>query len=268
MNLLQVYKYCRWLSLDVTVGAIVFLAYWGKYYGVFIPLPVYAALGSAVWLVYTADHLMDARRTDVATPRHLFHQRNRKGLNIGVGLVLAGAAFNLFWLPAEILLTGSVLAGLCVAYLLAVYLFPRMWCKEPVVAVVYACGIFLPPCVLAGRSVLTDALLLMDMMLLALANLVLFSIFDRKEDALAGFGSLALRLGNRASSVLLWVVLAVLVTGNLMAALFVNGAPYWLFVVMATLLSLPLFFPHFFGKNERYRTLGDGVFLVPLFFML
>ena len=64
------------LSLDVALGAGVLSLVLGRYIGFRVPVMVLLALVISVWVIYTIDHLLDAKSiTHQATSfRHHFHQ--------------------------------------------------------------------------------------------------------------------------------------------------------------------------------------------------
>lgn len=103
------------LSLDAPLVALVWQAWWAHAAGVPL-LPAHrAALGLAVWAIYLADRLADARqpeRPDTATVRHRTVRRRWKPLGGLLAAVLAAlAAVTLFGgLP-----TADVRAGLLLA---------------------------------------------------------------------------------------------------------------------------------------------------------
>ena len=83
-------SYFRLLSLDVVLGACVSTLFVAKYLGVVLPNLVVVALGVAVWVIYTTDHLLDGSKA-VSTPltrRHQFHQKNRKPIFFILVLVM------------------------------------------------------------------------------------------------------------------------------------------------------------------------------------
>ena len=196
----HIYKYLRWLSLDIVLGAIFFLAYLEKYYQTDLSGNVYMALASAIWLIYTTDHLLDARSLGVPTSdRHAFHKKYYKQLIFVAGAILCLGFVNIYFLEIEIIRNGAILSAISVAYLLLVYFIRKLWVKEVVVAMVYAVGIFLGPWTMIDHLSLWDHLLLIQLIGIALLNLLIFSYYDRMTDLQDGFNSIVLRLGTRVS---------------------------------------------------------------------
>lgn len=264
------YKYFRWLSLDVVVGAIFFLFFLKEYYSIDVHLSVYLALASAVWLIYTTDHLIDARKVSKPSgARHQFHQRYFISILFSAGMVLTLALVNVYYLPEPVLRNGALLSSACVGYLMVVYFFKKLWVKELLVAAVYAIGIFLAPLTLTGGGFAgPDMVLVFQLTLIAFMNLMIFSFYDSVHDAKDGFGSLVLRLGPDRASVLIHSV--ALFSFMLAGILFVMNKEIiqLLYLVMTALLHMLHLIPRVYSVNERFRTVGDAVFYVPAIFLL
>ncbi|WP_258103097.1 hypothetical protein [Marinoscillum sp. MHG1-6] len=262
------YKYFRWLSLDIVLGAIVFLAFLEKHYSQEIQLTVYFALAAAVWLIYTADHLIDSAQAE-GSPRRRFHQKYYKVLIFIGGLIFILAILNLPFLPGEVLRSGAVLSASCISYLLLVFFFKRLWVKEVLVAVGYAIGIFLAPLSMLNRLDASDTMMVVQLFIIALINLVIFSRFDIEEDTGQGFGSIAIRIGLRNTDtlikalILLSAVLSVIGL-NLGHGIFFIQLSY---LMMTGVLAIVDYWPSYFNINERFRLVGDAVFYVPVIFL-
>ena len=105
-------------------------------------------LAIVVWMIYTADRLLDVRNHTNApgqmplTTRHRFHANNTDLLWGAVGGLGAVGAVMVFFLPAPVVRFGAVLGVLCVAYVLAVYQLrdrhPALAAKEPLVALLFS----------------------------------------------------------------------------------------------------------------------------------
>src|SRR5690606_1730538 len=90
---IKAYQYVNILSLDVAAGAVIGSAFFAHLFGAHVAPIVYVALALTVWVVYTLDHLRDARSIPgvAATDRHRFHQQYFKVL---MGLVLLITAID------------------------------------------------------------------------------------------------------------------------------------------------------------------------------
>ena len=264
----QIYKYLRWLSVDIVLGAIFFLAYLGKYFQVEISIPTYIALASAIWLIYTADHLFDAYKTEEpSTNRHAFHKWYFKQLILAGGLVMILALINLWFLDVQIIRNGAILSAISVAYLMLVYFVKRLWAKEILVAIVYATGIFLAPISEVGLD-MYNGILVFQLAGIAFLNLLVFSKMDIESDARDGFNSIALKLGAQKSEMLILGIVLLLFVSFIGMANFYEGRIQLLYGLMTGILFMINAKPSYFSVNERFRTVGDGIFYLPALFLL
>ena len=85
----KLYKYLQILSIDVCLGACISCWMIAHYLEVSLSFWTYAVLACTVWLIYTADHLLDAYKISkqlkekATTDRHIFHQHYFKPI-VGV----------------------------------------------------------------------------------------------------------------------------------------------------------------------------------------
>lgn len=120
------------LALDAPVVAVVWLHAFARAFGTTVPWPVTAGLFVAVWSIYLADRLIDARclrEIGCATSRHRFAASYRKEMTallllalasggwlvltrIDVGLVLAAVSLMLVVLMLVVLLYFGVFVSL------------------------------------------------------------------------------------------------------------------------------------------------------------
>ncbi|MEP4535063.1 MAG: UbiA family prenyltransferase [Cyclobacteriaceae bacterium] len=263
------YKYFRWLSLDIVLGAIVFLAFLCQHYQITISIHVYFALASAVWLIYTADHLLDSRKPAISERRR-FHKRHFRIIGVICGVTFSLALFNVYFLPVQVIKAGAVLSALCILYLTLVYFLRGLWFKELLVAFGYAAGVFLGPFSLSPKWELVDWLLVVELAIVALINLLIFSIYDLEEDQKEGFGSIPNRMGMEASKRLINLLLLSSVTLSLLIAGISSetSAILVVYLIMSLILGSVLWLPRYYGINERFRLVGDAVFFLPLLFLL
>lgn len=261
------YRYFRWLSLDIVLGAIFFLRYLAHFYQVALSVHVYFALGSAIWLIYTIDHLVDGKTVQTETmDRHSFHRHHTKSLILLGGFILILALANVFFLDEQLIKAGALLSIGCVMYLLLVFFIRSLWIKEFLVAVTYAGGIFLAPLVYAETTWL-DGVYVLELAGVALLNLLIFSVFDTHKDLLDGVNSLALRMGRVMTN---WVIgLLGMTLMVLSAVLFIllREPLQGLYLLMTLILMIIQIFPGFFSQNERFRIVGDGVFYLAALFV-
>lgn len=265
----EVYKYFRWLSLDIVLGAIIFLSFLESFYNLSLSIHIYFALASAIWLIYTADHLVDSAKVRISQRRE-FHKKHFKTLIFLGGVVLALAFLNVYFLPYRILQNGAILSSFCIGYLLIVYFVPSLWFKEVLVSVGYASGVFLAPITLKETVNLFDIIFAIHLLVVALINLLVFSYYDKEEDEHSGFASLPIRLGLKKTQLLINVLVASsLVLSFFWMLIYDSLIELELIYVLMTLVLAAIYWkPSYFKIKERYRIAGDAIFYLPVLFLL
>ncbi len=223
-------------------------------------------LGTTVWLIYTIDHLLDVKKLKkkASTERHQFHQDNFKILvKITISILLVNLSL-LFFLPQELIFSGSALALVVLIYLLF-NKYLRSF-KEIVVAIFYTWGVSLPV-----LSQLKDPinshqqLLLIHFSITALMNLILFSIMERKSDLKDNTFSFAVIKGE-AQTKFFFLLLVIIAVGIFLSQLRLNQNFAYEIILLSMNIVLGVLFVF---RNQSlikryYRLIGDGVFLLPL----
>ncbi|MEL6193191.1 MAG: hypothetical protein AAFR66_14130 [Bacteroidota bacterium] len=277
MNWEAGYAYIRHLSLDVVAGAICSGAMVAQLLQVEMPWVWWASLPVGVWLIYTADHLLDADRLGESahTDRHRFHFKFSKSIKIIWLLTLGICLLVIPWYsPKELLVAGLFLGGMVGIHLLLVNLIGNkvsiFFQKELGVGVIYSLGVWLGP--LAIYNKLPDiGLLIMfaQFCLLAFINLIIFSHYDRKVDELDGSSSLVRAISEkRLTQLIIGCSLFLLLTSAFLITKGDSISIQLIYLLMLGILLATYFFPKMFEKNERFRSLGDGVFILPILALL
>ncbi|OQX30678.1 MAG: hypothetical protein B0D96_12365 [Candidatus Sedimenticola endophacoides] len=274
------YRLLSILSLDVVAGVAACSALVSRLCGVSMGPWFYLVLALSVWVVYTADHLLDAWRLGrrAHTQRHRFHHRHFSTLVFLIlTLALADIALVVTYLHPRILLGGLALLGVTLVYFSALgRLRARrslLLQKELMVAGVYAAGVWVGPAALRGRPLsLEEWLLLMMLWMLVYAVVLIFSVIERDEDHADGHPSLATRLGPVACRRLIHLLLVLIAAQGLY--LILHGTPglarqcALLFIGMGGFILLMERCSGWFGVNYRYRYAGEWVFWSPLLLLL
>lgn len=225
-----------------------------------------AALALSVWIIYTIDHLIDAKEIKgyAATTRHRFHQQHFNILLLALVLAIAIVSVLLFFIRVQVLYGGLLLIGAVLLYLL-LHRYLKIP-KEILISILYTCGVLLPSLMVTSLSLQALPLTSIVMfMLSAFANLLVFSWYDYEKDKQDGFKSIAITLGKNNTQVIVCLIgLVSIVLGWLAKD---NTAALLIFSMIAVQVML-IFFPFFFEKQERYRLVGDGAFMLPLFYLI
>lgn len=266
---LSILSAIRWLSLDVVAGGVIFTLAIGKVANVELHWSIPTALGCCIWLIYTLDHLIDGNSIDrnPSMERHAFHKKYRKPIFIVFVLVACFGLRLLFFLPYETLIYGCVLLGLVGLYFLSIWLFKIYFAKEIFIAVLYACGIFLGSFSLKTSLDVVVYLLFVQTVLMAAINLLLFSFYEVAHDTQDGHQSWATHFGvvkTLNHLLVLLFLLGLTIAGSFFSSLSVDQLVLQLiFAGMSLILAAIYFAPQWFKKHERFRWVGDLVFLFP-----
>ncbi|MEL6675760.1 MAG: hypothetical protein AAFR61_26365 [Bacteroidota bacterium] len=263
----------RILSLDVVLGALASGVMAAAVLQVEMPLSWWVILPLSVWVVYTLDHLLDAMRLtgEAHTPRHQFHQRHLKSLQIVWGIAFAICVFVApFWVPRPFLALAVGMGGLVILHLGLVWWvgdrISWVYHKELGVGGIYALGVWGGPAVLAPEINLADGLLFSQFFLLAMINLYTFSCYEIAIDELDGHSSFVRAIGvNRTQWLIKGLACLILLIG-LIGWGMLELTPWAESIVflMLGLLLLVSWRTEYFGQNERYRAWADGAFLIPM----
>lgn len=271
-------KIAQILSLDVVLGAIISSMFVAKFLSVYLPFSHYSALGIAVWLIYTADHLADARkiRHRAHSARHRFHQRYFKAVSIAWFIVALLGLYNLSYLPRQLVILGLSLAALVGMYFLLIRLLPRprFFHKEFVIAFLYASGIFLAPLYqLSERPGFLIMLFFMQYLLLALINVLLISWYEKDIDQADGHSSFVTLTGVKKSKLTISICQTLLYVSIALGIFYYPAfEKFLLFQSILLLMGITLHSisrkPNYFTESERYRYWADAVFYFPIIYLL
>lgn len=267
-EVIKLYRLFNLLSLDVAVGAVIGSLFFAKIFEVAPSVPSLISLGLTVWIIYTADRLLDIRDVmgEAASERHHFHQQHQKKLVLWLIMITIIDFGLIFFLPAAILKHGITLSFVIAMYLL---FRKRLYIsKELLVAILYTTGVLLP--VWPSSNMSSDNfLLILLFFLIALLNLIIFSWFEKKNDIKDKQTSVATIIDEK--SIRFVLIGLFVITFSVCYFLTLQLAYYFvalIFFVM-TLMLLSLFlFKGFFLRNGYYRMVGDAVFLLPLIYLL
>lgn len=267
----KVYRLFQALSLDIAIGAVILSTAMANYYGVSLTWPVQLCLFIAVWLIYTFDHLMDGERAlqDQLSYRHLIHRCYRKQIVYACIMSILVGVGSIFLLPSQVILWGVTAAAFIVIYFILVR-FTVFWAKEVFVALGYTAGVFLAPMALLPQWPNAGELwLAAGVFLVALINLLLFSLYDYQLDKQNGFHSLAIRLGSETTKEVIGILLTI--TSLLIGWMLINHPSdlmFWILLVMTASLVTIHLRPAVFQHRDNYRILGDGIFFLPSFYLI
>ncbi|WP_323755718.1 UbiA family prenyltransferase [Roseivirga sp.] len=268
------------LSLDVTAGAIICSLYVAKLLGVRLESSMLIGLGVAIWLIYTIDHLFDAKKGSGSSTnqRHAFHHKYFKQITYtALGIFIVGVV-NLYYLPWVTTKLGLILALLVLIYIGSLHLLKlnKTWHKEFLAAIIYSFGVFVAPLSLLAHLDPFVFYIFMVFFLIVLSNLLVFPVFEHESDRSNNIQSIVTIYGNvfvRKLTIVILVFNVLLIVGGIVYLNPVMTGARWLsseyiLFVMTLVLAMLLIFPSFFQRNDRYRLAGDGIFFFPLIYIL
>lgn len=260
------------LSLDITAGAIISCMFLAEVLEVEVTNTMLIGLGIAIWLIYTIDHLLDARKVkgEATNPRHAFHQRFYNPILALALLAFIGGLINCFFLPESTLILGFCLSIASALYFLYLKLNKVHRQKELFAALVYTLGIFIAPLSLRLQLDWFVGIMLLQFFLLAYANLLLFPLYELETDALEGMNSIARRKGGQYTERMLRMVLGLnLIISSLIIVLTEDFYRVEMIIfAMNFALIMLMSKAQFLKRYQLYRILGDGIFFLPGLYLL
>lgn len=267
-EVIKFYRLFNLLSLDVALGAVIGSLFFIKIYEVEVSYPSLISLGITVWIIYTADRLLDVQDVagEAASDRHRFHQRNQKKLKYGIVTAMFADIALIFFMPLEVIKNGMFLSGVVVVYIL---LRRKLHIsKELLVAILYTAGVLLPAWP-EYQMRLIQYLPILAFFLIALINLIIFSWYEKENDLKDRQDSIATLVDER--SIRFMLIGSFVVTFTISFCLFFIPVYHFMALVfIAMTIVLFLIFRHrkYFASSEYYRLVGDAVFLFPILYML
>ncbi|MCP4522554.1 MAG: hypothetical protein GY827_12810 [Cytophagales bacterium] len=269
----SLYRFLNILSIDVALGACTMSFLVGDFLGVFPSHFSHIVLFLSVWAVYTIDHLYDAHqlKEKAISTRHQFHYKHKKLLTILLIIaILTASGISFTLLPTSTLLYGFGVTIFVLFHLLLVkFLGSKVSIfvqKELSVALTYALGICIPSLsIYLGAINLEQSLFFIQLLLLAFINLCQFSFFDYSIDEQNAQTSIVRFLGKKKATYLIWILLILQFIVNGVSLIEgIHSMHQLILLSMGIVLLIIFIFKNFFAINNRYRFLGDAIFLFPL----
>ena len=270
-------RYIRILSLDIVLGACISSLFFARILQVSLPPMVIYMLATCVWIIYTVDHLSDARKISVPalTVRHAFHQDYFKTLLL-IALILIFSDFAvLFLIPWEVIRAGIFLSGAVALYFVIMMLLPTFFAyvKELLAAFLYTAGICLPALSLY-RGALSSAAItaVFQFFLIVFLNLLSFSYTDYQIDMQERHASLAVKVGRKSLFRIIRTVSVIFLLSFPFEYIYLNVSVLKPEHIVLFLMVLPFLaaacFPKIMNRADVFRAVGDSVFLFPLFVLI
>ncbi len=269
-KILGIYKIINILSLDVAAGAVICASFFGRLLEVSILPQGLTSLGLTVWIIYTADHLLDARKLkqDASTQRHRFHQRHFKSLLLVLIVAVLVDATQIYFIRSMVFVT-----GLALSFLVGIYFLIQQrigFLKEFFGTLLYTGGVLLAPLSVNDQLSSSIILLILQFGITAWINLLLFSWMDKSRDEKDSHRSFATTFGLMMTRRILLLLFAVIgALGIIQFVIFSFDTMATLIIMLMNVLLLLIFLKRdYFEREDRYRLLGDAVFLLPVIYLI
>jgi hypothetical protein len=254
--------------LDVASGAIISSLFFAKIYGTSPSFISLLSLGLTVWLIYTADRLLDVwdAKGEVSTERHQFHKKYQNALVRCLVFIAIIDAGLIFFMPILIIKRGLFLSIMVIGYVFLrrnLYIF-----KEFSVAVLYTAGVILPAMPPTPIK-LNGYLPILQFFLIALLNLIIFSWYEKDRDLYDKQESIATQIDEQIiRSILLVMFFAAFVISG---SIILLDKAYYVSLVLSVMTATHLLIflrRKLFERNYLYRMAGDAAFLFPIIYIL
>ena len=146
--------YWHLLSLDAPTVAMLWTWFIAQSNGVKLPLTSVLAMGVAVWILYAADRLLDARSSEASQLelRHLFHRNHRSAFQAGIALASLTLVVLISRIHPAALRLYAILSAPLIGYFVLIHLrhqistarpTPRLP-KEIAVGIFFSAATFIP----------------------------------------------------------------------------------------------------------------------------
>lgn len=214
---------------------------------------------------------MDVKKTNGQpnTLRHTFHFKNKKKLQLSVGITFVLVFILFVFLPSLhfVIIPGIILAAIIACFLGLFYFFGKRiaFMKEFLIATFYVLGIVLAPSALFEKSIPASFYSLVVLyFLVAWVNLLILSYLDKESDQKDGFDSI---INWIAPKKLKQVILSLGTLGIIFSIiLLLLQNSYFNIYTIVLLLMLLIHMVYFLdekNQKETIRRILEGSFLLP-----
>lgn len=270
------YYYIRLLSIDIVLGVLAGGIYAVKIFNISVPLVFWLLLPATVWFIYIADHLTDGLKAafkPVSAKYRFYLVHAKTFLYTLLFIFLFNIVLFIVYLGHYLRIFGVVAAFLVLIYFAVHNLSGKnnryFMQKEILIALVYTFGIFGAPLWISGKIEPWQVLILTGYMAMALANVLICSLYDVEADKAMNQSSMATRKGTRLTRLAIALVLICsYIISFLMAAIF----HYYFYAILhfsiSSIFLLLLLIPSKVPDNELYGIITDAAFFLPALVLL
>jgi 4-hydroxybenzoate polyprenyltransferase len=274
----RIYYFIRLFSLDIIAGAMASLIFSSTVMGIELPRSYYTVLALTVWLIYTADHLMDGAKTrgkSDSEARNFFYTYKIPIILVFLMVLVFTFRLSMYRLDEKIIEFGMAPAVAVIVYLLLnrYYGSAPKWffIKELWIALIYTLAIWGGPVIQAGDIVNpTQILLIVSFFLVIFGNVLIYSIYERETDIRENNKSLVRDFGIRAAVNTAVFSLALSMLSALSAYIFLHSELIFCLpiVLIASSMLLIISFPGVFLQKKLYGIIADIILLLFLLVLI
>jgi 4-hydroxybenzoate polyprenyltransferase len=275
MIISKLFYLIRLFSLDIIAGALASLVFASSVMGIELPRTYYTVLALTVWLIYTADHLMDGAKTrgkSESETHNFFYNFKIPIILIFLMVLVFTYRLIMYRLDEKIIEFGIAPGIAVVAYLVLNRYYENapkwFFIKEFWIALIYTLAIWGGSVIYAGDIVTTAQLLIIGSFgMIVLGNVLIYSIYDREADLKEGNRSLVRDFGLKAAVNAAIFFLSISILLALASYLFLGTGLIYIIplLLISAVMLLIIRFPDFFTADKLYGIIADLVFL---FFLL
>lgn len=259
-------------SVWVVLGSFVTFLFFSKLFDQDIDYIAAIGLALGVWFIYTLDHLLDGLKLgyNAVATRHRSHYRNRKSMVVLLVCVATIELCLIYYLNPVYYLVVTYLVILTVVHFIINFMVTnkyksQLFLKEIFIAFVVTIGFVVAPTIISNTSLKFITAPFGTIFCINLANLLIFSLFDRQEDGQTKTLSAATFL--LENQLILRILILLSVALILSWVTFINDLhSVWLLTVtdlMIISLIIIVLRRDYFKQNDRYRFYGDLIYLYP-----
>ena len=264
-------EYVRKLNIDIPAGVLCSALFASKLFNVYPPFIYFFVLFSAVWIIYSTDHVIDGFRSrNKAFQSHYgYHYKNRSVfIPLIIILALICGVLSLTFLEPGLIIFGSGMMFVVAIYLV-LNAFPKasslLWMKELLIAAIYTLGVFGGIIVLKGYITVFQCLIIINFLLIVYSNVLLFALFETKKDENLGFNNFALSFGIKMTRSILFIVLTLSLLLSALTGLYFQQWHFIGILQLMTLSVIVIFYKQaYFRNSNTYGIVTDAIFFLPL----
>ncbi|EMY78722.1 putative membrane protein [Leptospira weilii serovar Ranarum str. ICFT] len=271
----RIFYYWNVLSVDIVCGATASAWFASSVLNTNMSAAFWFLLPATVWTIYGADHWIDGwkLREKSANVRHQFHSKNLIFLSVIIGCTAVFCfVCGILFLNERTVTVALILGILVVLHVVFSYLQVPFFWKECSVSVLYTAGVWFAPILSTTKTRSETWLPYCLFFLTVLCNSFVNSYMEREIDRKENVESILKQISPSVLKKSVFTLAAIGMGLNFFWVGKNQGAIFPEFFYLSLGYCIPvniLIFENFFQKNQLYRILGEGTFIlacVPVIF--